>query len=153
VSVLGIYIVCDTGRRWLHGERTGLYYSALPLSASARPANGAFLRLSGVTLPIPSRSTTGGCILIDVSPTLVLGATKDAGIAESAKHVWDTYDHADEWTKPEIDTPKKIPGRAEVGYLHREVEGAIPGLTDPDWAPSGTIKNNRAHSISVCKEY
>src|SRR5690606_2276493 len=41
--------------------------------------------------------------------------------------------------------------RAPHGPLHRLVEGAVPGLQDPDEAPSGAIRANRSHSISVCE--
>ncbi|NAS27360.1 hypothetical protein GT755_37540 [Herbidospora sp. NEAU-GS84] len=36
--------------------------------------------------------------------------------------------------------------------MHREVEGANADLVDPDLAPTGTIKKNRAHSISICRK-
>ncbi len=93
---------------------------------------------------------TGGCVLTDVSPVLIFDATRIAGIKESAKHVWDAYYHT-EWTYP-IMSGKKVPGRAPHGVLHRIVDGAVPGLEDPDEAPSGTISKNRAYSISKCRE-
>ncbi|MFS1299376.1 LamG-like jellyroll fold domain-containing protein [Streptosporangium longisporum] len=93
---------------------------------------------------------TGGCIFTDVSPVLIFDATKNVGIKESTKHVWDAYYHP-EWTYPLL-AGKKVPGRAPNGLLHRTVEGAVPGLEDPDEAPSGTIKANRDHSISKCRE-
>ncbi|WP_083502171.1 DNRLRE domain-containing protein [Sphaerimonospora mesophila] len=93
---------------------------------------------------------TGGCALTDVTPVLIFDATKSISIKESAKHVWDAYYHP-EWTIP-IMNGKKVPGRAPYGVLHRTLEGAVPGLEDPDEAPSGTIAKNRAYSISKCRE-
>ncbi|MEV4289347.1 DNRLRE domain-containing protein [Nonomuraea bangladeshensis] len=95
---------------------------------------------------------TGGCILIDVNPVLVFDATVKIGIRQSAKHVWDAYFHADTWTKPTINEPKKIPGRTPNGRLHRITEGAVPGLEDPDEAPTGTIRANRRNSIRQCEQ-
>ena len=93
---------------------------------------------------------TGGCVFVDVSPVLIFDAIKNAGIKESTKHVWDAYYHP-EWTYPLL-AGKKVPGRAPNGLLHRTIEGAVPGLEDPDEAPGGTIQANRAHSISKCRE-
>lgn len=93
---------------------------------------------------------TGGCVLTDVSPVLIFDAIKDAGVKESAKHVWDAYYHP-EWTYPLLPN-KKVPGRAPNGLLHRTVEGAVPGLEDPDEAPGGTIHANRRNSIGKCRE-
>ncbi|MGW2151724.1 hypothetical protein ACWCOT_46020 [Nonomuraea bangladeshensis] len=87
-----------------------------------------------------------------VNPVLVFDATVKIGIRESAEHVWDAYFHADPWTKPTINEPKKIPGRAPNGGLHRIREGAAPGLEDPDEAPAGTIRANRRNSISQCEQ-
>ncbi|QFY11590.1 DNRLRE domain-containing protein [Nonomuraea phyllanthi] len=95
---------------------------------------------------------TGGCVLIDVNPVLVFDATVKNRIRESAKHVWDAYFHADTWTQPKISEPKRIPGRSPNGKLHRIIEGAVPGLEDPDEAPSGTINANRRKSIGECEK-
>ncbi|GIH23906.1 hypothetical protein Aph01nite_22160 [Acrocarpospora phusangensis] len=97
------------------------------------------------------KNYTGGCVLADVAPVLAFDAVKNDGVKESAKHVWDAYFNADKWTKPESDNPKKVPGHAPYGPLHREVEGANADLVDPDLAPTGTIKKNRTHSISICR--
>ncbi|WP_157519329.1 hypothetical protein [Herbidospora mongoliensis] len=70
---------------------------------------------------------------------LTFDGVKNDGVKESAKHVWDAYFNADEWTKPESDKPKKVPGHAPHGPLHREVEGANADLVDPDFTPTGTI--------------
>ncbi|MFI7110272.1 NucA/NucB deoxyribonuclease domain-containing protein [Nonomuraea sp. NPDC050227] len=95
---------------------------------------------------------TGGCILIDVNPTLVFDAIVKDRIKDSAKHVWDAYFHADNWTKPVINEPKRIPGRTPYGKLHRILDGAVPCLEDPDTAPAGTIAANRAFSIGQCRQ-
>ncbi|MEO3863581.1 NucA/NucB deoxyribonuclease domain-containing protein [Acrocarpospora sp. B8E8] len=45
------------------------------------------------------------------------------------------------------------PGGQVQEILHREIEGAIPGLEDPDEAPSGTIAANRRNSIGICHQH
>lgn len=74
---------------------------------------------------------------------------KKASIRFSAKHVWDAYNKADTTTPKSMS--KRIPGDPLRAPLHRELQGAIPGLEDPDEAPSGTIQANRANSIAQCR--